>query len=82
MTTTQAGLGWKWQQLCKRAWLLYGDVCHLCGKQGADTIDHLDPRATHGVRVPTLDRVRPAHRRCNARRGASPMQVSPRSRQW
>ena len=47
----------------------YGDVCHLCGREGADCADHVIPRAHGGT--DTLTNLRPAHNRpCNARRGA------------
>lgn len=49
---------------------VYGDVCHLCGRRGADTADHLVPRSRGGT--DTLDNLRPAHFRCNARRGDRP----------
>ena len=46
----------------------YGPICHLCGKPGATTRDHLLPLSRGGV--DTLDNCRPAHQRCNAKRGA------------
>ena len=45
----------------------YGTTCHLCGRPGADTKDHLLPRAYGGL--DTLDNLRPAHRSCNSSRG-------------
>lgn len=45
----------------------YGTVCHLCGRPGADSADHLIPRALGGP--DTLDNLRPAHRSCNSARG-------------
>jgi 5-methylcytosine-specific restriction endonuclease McrA len=91
-TTTQRGLGADWQALTRKAWATYPPICHLC-RQPIDrslpktdpmsgTIDHLDPRATHGKSLPTLDRVRPAHRSCNSTRGAGEPQPSWRSRTW
>lgn len=46
----------------------YGDTCHICGRPGADTADHLVPVKYGGAN--TLENCRPAHRRCNSRRGA------------
>lgn len=48
-----------------------GRVCHLCGKPGANTIDHIIPRALGGT--DELDNLRPAHKRCNSSRGAMPL---------
>ncbi|GMV27712.1 MAG: HNH endonuclease [Phycisphaerae bacterium] len=45
----------------------YGTVCHLCGRPGADSADHLIPRALGGP--DTLDNLRPAHKSCNSARG-------------
>jgi 5-methylcytosine-specific restriction endonuclease McrA len=49
---------------------LYGTVCALCGGEGADTKDHIIPRSLGGSDA--LDNLRPAHRRCNSRRGNRP----------
>ena len=46
----------------------YGTVCHLCGRPGADSADHLIPRSLGGL--DTLDNLRPAHLSCNQSRGA------------
>lgn len=46
----------------------YGDVCHLCGRPGATTADHLIPRSQGGP--DSLDNLRPAHHSCNSARGA------------
>lgn len=46
----------------------YGTVCHICGRPGADSADHLIPRSQGGP--DTLANLRPAHRSCNSRRGA------------
>lgn len=45
----------------------YGTVCHLCRRPGADTADHLIPRASGGTDA--LDNLRPAHKSCNSARG-------------
>lgn len=46
----------------------HGTVCHLCGMPGADTADHILPRALGGT--DDLDNLRPAHKSCNSSRGA------------
>lgn len=45
----------------------YGTVCHLCGRPGATTADHLVPRSRGGD--DSLENLRPAHARCNSSRG-------------
>lgn len=45
------------------------------------TLHHLDPVELVGPRTPAIDRVRPAHRACNASVGTR-VTDSPRSRQW
>ena len=45
----------------------YGNACHLCGKKGADTIDHVIPRSVGGS--DRLTNLRPAHRSCNSTKG-------------
>lgn len=45
-----------------------GRVCHLCGRPGADTLDHIIPRSKGGT--DELDNLMPAHKSCNSRRGA------------
>lgn len=49
----------------------YGDRCHLCGELGADTADHLIPRAAGGD--DSIDNLRPAHRSCNSSRQDMPL---------
>lgn len=48
-----------------------GRVCHLCGRPGADTLDHIVPRSLGGS--DDLDNLAPAHKSCNSRRGALPL---------
>jgi 5-methylcytosine-specific restriction endonuclease McrA len=45
----------------------YGTVCWLCGRDGADSADHLLPRSMGGSDA--LENLRPAHRVCNSARG-------------
>ncbi|MFS0058442.1 HNH endonuclease [Corynebacterium striatum] len=45
----------------------YGDVCHLCGRRGATTADHIIPRSRGGD--DSLENLRPAHSSCNSSRG-------------
>lgn len=50
----------------------YGTVCHLCGLDGSTTADHLHPRSKGGP--DTVENLRPAHRSCNSRRQAMPLE--------
>lgn len=60
---------------------MWGTDCWLCGREGADTADHVIPRKT--IRDLGLDSAllfdpengRPAHKRCNSRRGVKPVGV-------
>lgn len=45
---------------------VYGDVCHLCGRPGATTRDHLIAYSAGGT--DDLANLRPAHRSCNSKR--------------
>lgn len=47
----------------------YGTVCHLCGREGATTIDHIVPVSLGGD--DSLENLRPAHASCNSSRGAT-----------
>lgn len=49
----------------------YGTTCHLCGRPGADSADHLIPRSLGGP--DTLENLRPAHLACNQSRGTAPV---------
>lgn len=49
----------------------YGVRCHLCGRLGATTADHVVPRRDGGS--DDLLNLRPAHLSCNSARGAMPL---------
>lgn len=49
----------------------YGVRCHLCGRLGANSADHVIPRARGGSDA--LENLRPAHRRCNSARQDMPL---------
>ena len=67
--TTQRGLGWAHQQRVRQE-IDPAASCWICGQPGTEsdpiTADHQTPRAQGGRDSPLL----PAHRSCNARRGA------------
>lgn len=49
----------------------YGDDCCHCGRRGARSVEHVRPRAFGGT--DEIGNLRPAHLRCNIRRGTAPM---------
>lgn len=55
--------GQKWRGIVLQ---VYGTTCHLCGKPGANSADHIIPRSKGGN--DTLENLRPAHQQCNAAR--------------
>ena len=78
------------QRLTALTLATYGDVCHLCGRAGATTADHLVPRVQGGDN--SIENLRPAHLSCNSRRGDMPLDQyrtrypivtgAPPSRRW
>lgn len=60
-----------WRRLRAATLATYGTRCHLCGRDGADTADHLIPRSMGGTN--DLDNLRPAHLSCNASRKDMPL---------
>ena len=59
-----------WRNL-RASILRASDICHICGKPGADAIDHVIPLARGGTSDPS--NLRPAHHdtgdRCNRVKG-------------
>lgn len=49
----------------------YGDSCVHCGRPGARSVEHLQPRSMGGTDA--LSNLRPAHLSCNISRGTDPM---------
>ena len=56
------------RELRKNVYKRYGTLCYLCGKDGADTIDHVIPLIKGGNH--DLKNLRPAHEACNQEKGA------------
>jgi 5-methylcytosine-specific restriction endonuclease McrA len=79
--------GADWRRLRLEALRRYGTTCWICGKPGADTVDHLNPVHVVGAGLPSIYDVRPAHRACNTRRGNRTRRwnrngASKQSREW
>lgn len=49
----------------------YGDTCCHCGRAGARSVEHVQPRSAGGTDA--LANLRPAHLDCNISRGTRPM---------
>lgn len=64
--------------------LAANDVCWLCGRPGADTVDHVVPTSVEPRLALDVTNMRPAHHGCNARRGnGRPRPIGPpASRDW
>lgn len=45
----------------------FGHVCYLCGKPGANTVDHVIPFIKGGTN--DIENLRPAHEDCNEKKG-------------
>lgn len=63
----------------------YGTTCHLCHHAGADSGDHVKPRADRPDLMFVVENGRPVHHkpcptcgiRCNIRRKAQPLTATP-----
>lgn len=73
----------------RAATLAASNICWICGKPGADTVDHVVPRSLGGA-VADRSNLRPAHYSCNSARGngtrthrrGTPERKNPTSRAW
>lgn len=52
----------------------HGRICHLCGRPGATTADHIVPRSKGGAPF-DLANARPAHHHCNSARRDRDLEV-------
>lgn len=66
-SSTARGYGYRWQQVSAYVIKRDGGVCYLCGRPGADTADHVTPKARGGADEP--GNLRAAHRACNSAKG-------------
>lgn len=63
----------------RRITLSRSTVCHLCGGEGATTVDHLTPHSVASrlgwppAWIDGLPNLAPAHATCNSSRGARPL---------
>lgn len=54
-------------------------VCHICGHDGADTVDHIVPYSQGGT--DDVTNLKPAHKMCNSYRGDAPVGMRQGKRQ-
>lgn len=73
-STVPKRTGRPWRRLVPVILQRDGGICHLCGRHGADTADHLTPAAHGGNDHP--DNLRAAHVWCNRLRGDRPIDVA------
>lgn len=66
--TRRGGTSTNWARIRKQVLDRDMNVCHLCGGEGADSVDHLVPYSWGGDE--SLQNLAAAHRTCNSRRGA------------
>lgn len=89
-TAGRSGRPWRRAQAAIRAQVRdHGAPCHLCGHpidlalsplhRDSFTVDHLDALALGGA-PRNLDRLAPAHRSCNSRRGTVAVEAYQSSR--
>jgi 5-methylcytosine-specific restriction endonuclease McrA len=67
--STARGYTSAWQRTSARVIAEEHGICHLCGRPGADTTDHLQPKHLGGT--DERANLRAAHRACNGRKGAN-----------
>jgi 5-methylcytosine-specific restriction endonuclease McrA len=66
--TTAERFGSGWARISRAVIERDQGVCHICGREGADTADHLVPRSAGGDST-DMGLLAAAHRACNSRRG-------------
>lgn len=78
--------GRRWQAFRQVVFATYGRTCHLCGHDGANTVDHLMTVLEHPEYAWVLENCRPAHgtgNRCPVcRRCCNQARLSGPKRPW
>jgi 5-methylcytosine-specific restriction endonuclease McrA len=69
MAKTDGRAGHKWRQIRAQV-LATNTICWLCGLPGADSVDHVIPLSVAPELAHDPANLKPAHRRCNSKKGA------------
>lgn len=80
MPRSKGRTGRPWRRV-RAAVLATSDVCWICGRPGATTVDHVVALALGGDPL-DRDNLRPAHLACNSSRGTGKPIRNPTSRAW
>ena len=82
MATWHGRKGRPWQRLRAEV-LAASDICWLCGRPGANSVDHVLPLSTHPELAHDRSNLAPAHLSCNSSKGARATRTTTAaSRQW
>ena len=71
MTWSRQGsdMGAGWASARSRVLRASDGICYLCGREGADEVDHVVPRSRGGSNDP--ENLRPVHKSCHSRKSAA-----------
>ena len=77
---TARGSTRKWRELRRLVLIRDRGICQLCGRPGANSVDHKTPRERGGG--DQMSNLRATHLRCNIQRGVNAIESPTPSREW